>query len=408
MRNGSTSALGREKIRLLNQSAIINAIHRSRKISRTDLAAQLRLSPAAVTNLTASLIDTGLVVEVEVGESQSVGRKPILLGINYDHSYVVGAKVMPDAIVASLTNLNADVLGTVRVPLADSAVGTVAAAVVASKAELCDKLGVPGHRVAGLGVSLPGVVDYLTGIVKHSDLLGWHDVRLAEELRDVAGLSAVVENDVNALAAAQSWFGLGRAHDSFLTVTMGRGVGLGIVIGGAIYRGPRGGAGEVGHTRCTPIGPRVMRPGTTTLEERLGDAALLAEAHRAVAGFPRDARPEALTALAARGDETALGLLADAGECLGVALSDLVNLFAPTLVILGGEGLRNSKYFLPQVRPALERHAFGGLADGLELIVDSWGDDAWARGAAGLAAARFLEAATEPLSALQTGPGLTR
>lgn len=406
MLKGPANALGREKIRLLNQSAIINAIHRSGKVSRTDLAAQLRLSPAAVTNLTAALIEKGLVLEVEVGESQSVGRKPILLGINYDHAYVVGAKVMTHAVVASLTNLNADVLGVVTIPLADAAVGTVVAAVAAAKEDLCARTGVPHGLVTALGVSLPGVVDNAAGVVRHSDLLGWHGVRLARELSDEVGLQTLVENDVNALAAAQSWFGLGRAHGSFLTLTLGRGVGLGIVIGGSIYRGPRGGAGEVGHTRCTPMAPRVMRPGTTSLEDRLGDAGLLAEARRAVPGFPADAGPEALTDLAASGHQTALDLLADAGECLGHALSDLVNVFAPTLVILGGEGLRNAPYFLPHVRPALERFAFGGLADDLELVVDTWGDDAWARGAAGLAAAHFLEVATVPLPTARSRAGL--
>ena len=140
-----------------------------------------------------------------------------------------------------------------------------------------------------------------------------------------------------------------------------------------------------------------MEHEVVTLEERLGDAALLRQARRLAPQLGENATPAALTALAATGHAGVLELFADAGELLGAALSDLVNLFAPTLVILGGEGLRNAPYFLPYVRPTLERHAYGGLADDLELQVDTWGDDAWARGAAGLAAARFLQVATVPL-----------
>lgn len=408
MRQGPGGALGREKIRFLNQSAIINAIHRSGRISRTDIAALLHLSPAAVTTITAPFIEEGLVIEAEVGESSSVGRKPILLGINYDHSHVFGVKVMPDAIVASLTNLNADAKGVVKVPLASTEVHAVISAIRDAQTALGRTTGITGARLAGLGVSLPGVVDNSTGFVRHSDLLGWRRVQLADLLREELGLATLVENDVNALAAAHGWFGLGREHDSFLTVTLGRGVGLGIVIGGGLYRGPRGGAGELGHTRCASLGMRVMAPEAVTLEERLGDAALLNQARRLTSELGEDAKPGDLTALAAAGNEAVLDLLADAGELLGIALSDLVNLFAPTLVILGGEGLRNAPYFLPFVRPALAEHAFGGLAEDLELQVDTWGDDAWARGAAGLAAARFLQVATVPLQMTRLHMGSAR
>lgn len=397
MRQGQGGALGREKIRFLNQSAIINAIHRSGRISRTDIAALLHLSPAAITTLTAPFIEEGLVVEAEVGESSSVGRKPILLGINYDHAHVFGVKVMPDAIVASLTNLNATAKGVVRLPLASTGVEAVVAAIREARAALGRSTGVPAASLAGLGVSLPGVIDNATGFVRHSDLLGWRRVPLADLLLEEVGLPTLVENDVNALAAAHGWFGLGRHHDSFLTVTLGRGVGLGIVIDGRLYRGPRGGAGELGHTLRASLAPRVMGRETLTLEERLGDAALLEQARRVAPELASEATPAALTALADVGHQGVRDLLADAGELLGAALSDLVNLFAPTLIILGGEGLRNAEHFLPYVRPTLERLAFGGLADGLELEVDTWGDDAWARGAAGLSAARYLEVATVPL-----------
>lgn len=406
MRQAPTGALGREKIRFLNQSAIINAIHRSGRISRTEIAAQLRLSPAAVTTITAPFVEEGLVIEAEVGESSSVGRKPILLGINYDHAHVFGVKVMPDAIVASLTNLNADAKGVLRLPLVDTTTGTLASTIRAALSELVDSTGVPEGNVAGLGVSLPGVVDHVTGFVRHSDILGWRQVRLADLLRGAVGLPTLVENDVNALAAAHGWFGLGRDHDSFLIVTLGRGVGLGIVIGGTLYRGPRGGAGELGHTRCPVIQPRAMTLDGGSLEDNLSDASLLAQARRLVPELASSTDPADLTEVAAAGHEGVRALLADVGELLGVALSDLVNLFAPTLIVLGGEGLRNAPYFLPHVRPALERHAFGGLAEGLEVYVDTWGDDAWARGAAGLVAARYLQVATIPLQTARLHMGI--
>ena len=402
MRRSSSRALGRERIRSLNQSAVISAIHRNGRISRTDLAVELRLSPAAITALTTPFIEEGLVVEAEVGTSPSVGRKPILLGINYDHAHVFGVKVMNHAVVAALTNLNAEAVALVDRPLVDTQVDTVVAAVVGAVHDLVEKTAGATVRPPGMGVSLPGVVDHLAGSVRHSQLFGWEKVPFADLLSDALKLPVLVENDVNALAAAHAWFGNGRGHDAFLVLTLGRGVGLGIVVNGSVYRGPRGGAGEFGHNLATPIEPRVMSLETATLDERLGDAGLVALAEKLTGA---ELNPEKLTELAAAGDRAVLDLLADAGNLLGVAMSGLVNIFAPTLIILGGEGVRNAPYLLPRVRPQLERFTFGDLADDVELVIDSWGDDGWARGAAGLAAARFLQEASIPLDAASVGTG---
>ena len=402
MRRLSSRALGRERIRSLNQSAVISAIHRNGRISRTDLAAELRLSPAAITALTAPFIEEGLVVEAEVGTTGSVGRKPILLGINYDHAHVFGVKVMNHAVLAALTNLNAEVVALVDKPLEDTEVGTVLGAVAAAISELAEAPGASSIRPLGIGVSLPGVVDHLSGSVRHSQLFGWEKVPFADLVSDELRLPVLVENDVNALAAAHGWFGNGRGHEAFLVLTLGRGVGLGIVVNGNVYRGPRGGAGEFGHNLCTPVEPRVMGLETATLEQRVGDAGLIALAGK-LTGLDLDA--EGITDLAAKGEPAVLDLLADAGDCLGVAMSGLVNIFAPTLIILGGEGLRNAPYLLPRIRPQLERFTFGDLADDVELVIDSWGDDGWARGAAGLAAARFLQEASIPLDAARVGTG---
>src|SRR5690606_1775761 len=405
MRRPASRALGRERIRSLNQSAVISAIHRNGRISRTDLAAELRLSPAAITALTAPFVEEGLVIEAELGTSTSAGRKPILLAIDYDHAYVFGVKVMNHAVVAALTNLGAEVVSVHEEPVAATSVEEVIRAVGAAIRQLQEAGDVPVEKMLGVGVSLPGIVAHQEGVVRHSPLLDWYRVPFAALLREELGLPVLIENDVNALAAAQAWFGLGRGHDTFLVVTIGRGVGLGIVIDGKVYRGPRGGAGEVGHTLCTPLRPRVMSTETTTLEARIGDAGLLAQARGLVPESTTGLGPEGLTAMAAAGAEAVLDLFQDAGRCLGVALADLVNVFAPTLIVLGGEGMRNAPYFFEETQRTLRRFTFGVLGVRLEDRIDTWADDAWARGAAGLMAARLLDEATIPLHAAKVQLG---
>jgi len=382
-----TLATAKDDVRRLNQSAVFQVVHRHGPVSRVDIAARLNLSPAAVTNITSDLIGRGLVFEARKAERGGVGRRRVLLEVAYDTAYVAGIKVSNVGLTCALTNLNAEVVHATQRPLSSTEPGAVVDAIEAAFADLGAAVGQP---LAALGVNLPGLVDADRQTVRHSPLLGWSQVPLGQLLHDRLGVSVLVENDVNALALAEAWFGRGRAHDGFLVVTLGRGVGLGIVINGEVYRGPHGGAGEFGHVLLDPNGPETRYAAPGTVEAFLSDDALVREARRRVAGFPDDGTAELVAELAQRGDAAATGVIADAGRALGWALSVLVNVFAPSLIVLSGEGMRAADVMLPAARDELRRLAFGDLADRVELAVESWGDDAWARGAAALAASRYL------------------
>lgn len=373
----------RDAIRANNQQAIFFAVHRHGPISRSEIATRLNLSPAAVTNITSELIARELIHESEHAEPSGVGRPAILLKASYDQAEVAGIKLSNAGITCARTNLNAEVLTTTYQAVGDTSPETVVRATE-------QILGEPEFgRTSALGLSLPGVVDNDHLTVRHSPLFGWGGVPIGTILSERLGMPVVIENDVNALALAEAWFGYGRDHESFLVVTLGRGIGLGIVLDGEVYRGPGGGAGELGHILLDPAGPDTRYARAGTLEAYLSDDALLRDA-RNHALLPDDATPEDLVALAADGDAAALDLYRCAGAVLGRALSILANIFAPSLIILGGEGMRAADYLLPEARSVLRSASFGDLGERVQLVVDTWGDDAWARGAAGLAARRHL------------------
>jgi predicted NBD/HSP70 family sugar kinase len=387
-------ATGKDDVRRLNQDAVFQVVHRHGPVSRIDIATQLRLSPAAVTNITSDLIGRGLVFEARKGAAPGVGRKPILLEVDYDAGTVMGVKLSNVGLTCALTNLNAEVAHAATYPLPDTGPDAVVDAIAVALAELAP---LAAHPVAAVGVDLPGLVDADRRVVRHSPLLGWDRVPLAELLEARLGVPVVVENDVNALALAEAWYGIGRAHDSFLVLTLGRGVGLGLVLAGEVYRGPFGGAGEIGHVLIDPDGPDTRYAARGTLEAYLSDDALVREARRRVRAFDPGDPVDRLAALAAAGDAEALAVYADAGRVLGRALAMLVNLLAPGLIVLSGEGLRAAPHLLPTAEAELHRLAFGDLAERVRLVVEPWGDDAWARGAAALAASRYLvESATAP------------
>jgi N-acetylglucosamine repressor len=387
-----TQATAKDDVRRLNQGAVFQVVHRHGPVSRSDIAARLHLSAAAVTNITSDLIERGLVFEARKDDRGGVGRRRILLEVAYDTAYVAGIKVSTVGLTCALTNLNAEVVHAIERPLADTSPATVVDAIEAAFAELGARVERP---LAALGINLPGVVDADRQTVRHSPLLGWDQVPLGRLLHERLGVGVLVENDVNALALAEAWFGRGRAHDGFLVVTLGRGVGLGIVINGEVYRGPHGGAGEFGHVVLDPNGPETRFAGRGTVESFLSDDALVREARARVAGFPEGGGAELLAELALRGDAGAVAVVTAAGRALGHALSVLVNVFAPSLIVLGGEGMRAADLLVPAAEAELRRFSFGDLAERVELVVDPWGDDAWARGAAALAASRYLtESAT--------------
>ncbi|MEJ2290074.1 MAG: ROK family protein, partial [Deinococcales bacterium] len=212
------------------------------------------------------MIERGLVFEAREAESTGVGRRKVLLEVDYEHASVVGIKVSSAAVHAALTDLKGDV----RASRVDSLASTVPDDVVAQLvATLRDLRAESGADVVGLGVSVPGSVDPASGTVTYSPLLGWEDVSLGQQLERAAGLPVVVENDVNALAAAEAWFGHGHEVDDFLVVTLGRGVGLGIVVNGSLYRGPHGGAGELGHVVLEPGGPAAAHSKAGAIEAYL-------------------------------------------------------------------------------------------------------------------------------------------
>jgi predicted NBD/HSP70 family sugar kinase len=215
-----------------------------------------------------------------------------------------------------------------------------------------------------------------------SPLLGWRDVRLAQVVQDVLGLPAFVDNDVNTLAVAERLYGRGQDVENFITVTIGRGVGLGIIAGGDIYRGFGGGAGEFGHTSAVEDGALCTCGKRGCLETVVADPALIADAKRR--GLLKGRQGiERLRELAADGDLVARQIYHGAGSKLGRAVADLVNVLGPELVLVSGEGTQAWPYLSEAFTVGYESNVFPPLAH-VTVEVDPWDDAKWAIGAATL------------------------
>lgn len=383
----------RDLMRALNRSTVLNAIKTHGPIARAEVARRIGLSPATVTGITANLIQEDLIFEKDTGDS-SGGRRPILLAINPRGGCVIGIKLTETQLIGALTDLEANVIAMHIRPLASRSQAKTLDSLVQLVSSLLKSSGFAKSRLLGVGLGLAGIVDAEKGMLRQSPYLGWRDLPLRQLLRARVRVPVYVDNDVNTLTLAEKWFGAGQGLDHFLTVTVGRGVGLGIVVNGQFYRGASGGAGEFGHMVMDPEGPVCACGKRGCLEAFVGDPGLLYMAAQAARRGDLVEAPASvleLVALAESGNLAARAILARAGEILGRGLANLINVFDPQRIIVGGEGVRLGEWLFGPMRAAITQHVMPGLAQDAEIRIEPWGDDAWARGAASLVLRELFE-----------------
>lgn len=376
----------RDLIRALNRSAVLNAVMAKGPISRTATAELTGLSAATVGGIAAELIAEGLIFEKQTGDS-SGGRRPILLALNPRGGYVIGIKLLETQAVGALTDFEATVLAVHTEPIAGQAIETTLESLGRVVDELVRQGAFEPEKLLGVGIGLAGIVDSRQGILRHSPIFGWHNVPLVHLLQERLPAPVFLGNDVNTLTLTEKWFGVGRDVDDFLAVTIGRGVGLGIVLNGQIYRGFEGGGGEFGHTVVEPGGPLCACGNRGCLETFVADPALLRMAGESAARGELAApiqNIEELQALAESGDPAARAIYDTAGRVLGQGIANLINVFNPQRIIISGEGVRAGELIFDPMHQAINEHVMPGLAGMTQIEVDIWSDDAWARGAAGL------------------------
>ena len=361
----------------LNRAAIFRTIVSHGPIARASIAKQLGLSAATVTAVTRELLERGI---VRVAKSEPSGGRPsLLLELVGGAAAAIGVKLAPDHVVGVRVDLEAEVLDRFEAPF-DPSSPTALDDLAATLRGWIDGLD-GGPPLLGIGLGVSGVFDSATGTLD-SPILGWRDVPVARGLEAALGLPVVVDNDVNTLAISERLYGRGLTTENFVTVTIGRGVGLGIVAGGDIYRGFRGGAGEFGHVCVEEDGQLCSCGKRGCLETVVGDPALVAAARaRRVIG-PRQGIAR-LREAADAGDLQARQIYRRAGETLGRAVADLVNVLSPELVLISGEGTEAWTHIVGGFDDAYAANVFAPLGH-VQVEVDPWDDAKWAIGAATL------------------------
>jgi predicted NBD/HSP70 family sugar kinase/predicted transcriptional regulator len=377
-------------IRDINRQIVLNYVREREPISRAEIARETQLQRSTVSVIIESLKCEGLVEEVGEGESTG-GRRPTLLRLRSKEPLAIGVAINPTCTKVAISDLAGRVIAQHEL-LTDADPQQTLNRVIAEIREFLKG----NHGIEGIGVSLPGLVDPATGTAIYIPYFKWRDVPVAEIITTAIGLPVVMDNDANAVALAELWFGrpeVSHARD-FILVLVAEGVGTGIIFDGQVYRGQRGAAGEFGHMVIGTHAPVACSCGNRDCWEAFAsEGAAIARYVKAAKGAAQPpANFKELVDRALEGEVHAKYALTETALCLGIGISNLVVGFSPEVVVVGGEIARAWELVESSLGEAIDHSVRRGLPSA-QILPSTLGENPTVRGALSLVLASKFAAA---------------
>ncbi|MGW2282042.1 ROK family transcriptional regulator [Streptomyces sp. NPDC001770] len=399
-----------------NRARVLQRLYFDGPLSRQELAPATGLSSGSISNVVAELVAEGVLEEAGIVDSDG-GRPRTLLRVAPAGGLLIGIDIGETRVRVELFDLALTELARTERPLAqhgydvERIVGHVRAAV----ADVLADAGADAHRLLGIGIGVPGIIERThssgsegpdgSGAVVHGQTIGWRAVPFERLLREAVDIPAEVpffiDNGAKTLGQAEMWFGGGRGADAAAIALIGSGVGACVNRGGVLDENRVSVPLEWGHTTVQLRGRRCRCGSIGCLEAYAGGEAMRERWYEAGGPLPEDTDDEAaLAALLAAAypppggadpDPVAVALLDETAECLGAALADLVNLFLPQRILLGGwAGLLIGPHLLPAIRRYADAYALRHAASRVTIEMGRLGPDAVTVGAATLPLSDFL------------------
>lgn len=359
--------IGRSNLmKRVNRSAILELLREQGPLSRARIARVLHLSPATVTRIVSKLVEENLVLEIGTGDSTG-GRRPTLLEFNCAANAIIGIDMGGTQILGALADLGGNILQKASLP-SSSGEGRKDGLEQLIKVieQLLSNPRLDDQGLRGIGIGAPSITLHQEGIVVWAASLGWKDLGLKRILEPRFQVPVFVENDVNLAALGESWYGAGKGIDNLVCISIGTGIGAGIVISGKLYRGYSEAAGEVGYLvpdssylgkhyeqfgciETLSAGPGIVR---RALEAMEGDGETIL---REVAGGDLKALTAEKVFEAARsGDLLAQGVVDETANYLSIIVASAAAILNPELIVLGGGIARSADLLIEPIRQRVE------------------------------------------------------
>ncbi|MBH8552015.1 ROK family protein [Nostocaceae cyanobacterium CENA357] len=286
---------------------------------------------------------------------------------------VIGIDVGGTAIKLGRFNQDGTCLQSLMVATPQPSVPEAVLAVMVDAIAVVD----PDNQTVAIGVGTPGPADATGRIAKIAiNLPGWHDVPLADWLEVKTAKPTVIANDANCAGLGEAWLGAGRRLQNFIMLTLGTGVGGAIIMGGQLFTGHQGAAGELGLISFNPNGPMCKSGNQGSLEQYASVTAIRRRTGK---------EPAELGALAQAGDADSLTFWQEYGRELGIGLTSLIYVLTPQAIVIGGGVSASFEFFLPDVKAEIEKRVMPTSRVGLQILPAELGNSAGIVGAAKLA-----------------------
>jgi predicted NBD/HSP70 family sugar kinase len=347
-------------IRDINRQIVLNYVREREPISRAEIARETALQRSTISTIVEELQAFGLVEEIGAGESTG-GRRPTLLRLRAAGAMAIGVDIGPTSTTVASSDLAGRVLGQQVFETSPDFEETLQSIIRQVKGIAQEGT----SPVEGIGISVPGLVDRELGKALYVPYFRWHDLEVADRLSET-GLPVVIDNDANAAAMAELWFGRPEVQEvrDFIMVLVDEGVGTGLIFDGQVYRGEHGAAGEFGHMIIGQNSPVPCSCGNFDCWEACSSGRAAVKRYHSRRGLDDRSGPLSLNDLvdlATNRDQDAQAVLIETAHYLGIGISNLIVGFSPQAVVVGGPLTRVWSLISEALNETIERSIRRGL-----------------------------------------------
>lgn len=396
-----------ELMKQFNKNSVLRIIRRNGPISRVQIANNMNLSRPSVSEIVSELMNEGWIRELS-GTKQGRGRTPIPLVINPSGRSVIGIEIGSSQITIVLCNLNAEIMWKKTLPIKqDDLPVEVLDNVCSYIKHMIFQYQIPNNQLLGIGVAMHGIVDPQRGLSVFAPHLGWRNIPIKQHIESKLGCLVVVENDCNSSSLGELWFGCGQGEKNFITVLVDYGIGSSIITDGRIFHGVHHTAGQIGHITVDEDGPLCSCGNYGCLEMLSSEPAILRQVIKRLRvgetsvlndwleGEVDDLQIQDVYKAVHLGDPLAQDVLIKAGRSLGIGFANLINLFNPSFLILGGGIIEVADFILPYILEMIQKKVLGVEAKNTPVIVSELRENIYPVGAATLVMEKALEGSME-------------
>lgn len=372
----------KDTIKFLNRQSVLNIIRKREEISRTDLTNETRLSPTTISAITSDLVKMNLVREIRVGES-SGGRPPVIFGINPNAAYCIAIRITPKGALVTIVNTSFKILYRKEIvtPIYNEITlkDTLKASITHALEDFCEDI----DLISGIAVSIPGLIDYENSTVIFCSSLHIENFNLQEIINEImpSNKKAYIFKDADALLLGEYSFDLDAAYKNVIYILIENGVGMSYIHSGKLFKLPQGGF-ELGHMTIDPTGPLCRCGNKGCLDAMVSEdpaikrlKELLEEGSISSVKEVKGLRYEDIIELGVQGDQACSTVLQEQFYLLGIGIANIINIFNPQLIILGGAFSHSGDEIVKQMKQIVFSKTLKTFSENTQIYVSRLGRD---------------------------------